>query len=425
MKEENKKKGNVPNLRFPEFTGEWEESTLESFIDIISGIPIQSEDILEEELGIRILRGINITEGVIRHNKEIDRYYAKPITDKIQKFVLEEKDLVLGMDGSKVGKNVALISKPDVGSILIQRVARIKALKNADIDFIFQKIYSNKFQRYVDVVNTSSGIPHISLQQIKDFETCFPVTLSEQTKIASFLSLIDKRIATQNKIIEKLESLIKGLSNLLYSQNIRFRDKNGCEFPLWQIKSLEVIGKTFNGLSGKTKEDFGTGKPYIQYKQVFDSPKIQIQNCGLVDISKNESQNRVKFGDVFFTVSSETPDEIGMSSVLLDDVDEVYLNSFCFGYRPFSFEILSPLFASYLFRNSSFRKKIVKIAQGSTRYNISKEKLMKIEISLPNVDEQIIITSFLSAIDEKIKLEKEILKLYTKQKNYLLQNLFI
>jgi type I restriction enzyme S subunit len=128
----------------------------------------------------------------------------------------------------------------------------------------------------------------------------------------------------------------------------------------------------------------------------------------------------------FFTISSETPDEIGMSSVLLDEVDEIYLNNFCFGYRSFSFGILSPLFASYLFRNSSFRKKIVKIAQGSTRYNISKDKLlMKIEISLPNVDEQIIIASFLLAIDEKIKLEKEILKLYTKQKNYLLQTLFI
>ncbi|MCR5862686.1 hypothetical protein LRS05_11255 [Flavobacterium sp. J372] len=132
------------------------------------------------------------------------------------------------------------------------------------------------------------------------------------------------------------------------------------------------IGQPFNGLSGKTKDNFGKGKPYIQYKQIFDSSKVQIENCGLVEIIENESQNSVKYGDAFFTISSETPYEIGMSSVLLEEVNEMYLNSFCFGFRAFSLQILNPLFASYLFRNSVFRKQIVRLAQGSTRYNISK-----------------------------------------------------
>ncbi|MDR6921089.1 restriction endonuclease S subunit, partial [Chryseobacterium sp. 2987] len=96
----------------------------------------------------------------------------------------------------------------------------------------------------------------------------------------------------------------------------------------WERKKLGEIGETYSGLSGKTKEDFGTGKPYIQYKQVFDNSKIDISRFDYVRINETENQNRVKYGDILFTTSSETPEEIGMSSVLLDEIDELYLNSF-------------------------------------------------------------------------------------------------
>ncbi len=355
-------------MRFPEFTGEWEESTLESFIDIISGIPIQSEDILEEELGIRILRGINITEGVIRHNKEIDRYYAKPITDKIQKFVLEEKDLVLGMDGSKLGKNVALISKPDVGSILIQRVARIKALKNADIDFIFQKIYSNKFQRYVDVVNTSSGIPHISLQQIKDFETCFPVTLSEQTKIASFLSLIDKRIATQNKIIEQYKSLIKGIYTYLLGESDKYR-KLG---ELCQIKKGEQINRT---------ELLDDDKYYVMNGGITPSGFYHSYNTKANTISISEGGNScgyVQYNDVPFWS--------GGHCYTLDDIDKDIDDRYLFHYL------------------KANEPQIMALRIGSGLPNIQKKDLSHFCIPMPSLLNQKEISDTLDKIILKIEL---------------------
>ncbi len=207
----------------------------------------------------------------------------------------------------------------------------------------------------------------------------------------------------------------------MFSQKIRLGDFTN----EWKHNSLGEIGKTFNGLTGKNKDNFGKGKPYIQYKQIFDSSIVRIENCGLVGISENENQNKVQYGDVFFTTSSETPNEIGMSSVLLEPVNEMYLNSFCFGYRPSSLKVLNPLFASYLFRNSIFRDKIAKLAQGSTRYNISKTEFIKLTIFLPCLKEQTSIANFLSAIDTKIQTEKNILDKYQTQKRYLLQNLFI
>ena len=210
----------------------------------------------------------------------------------------------------------------------------------------------------------------------------------------------------------------------LFSQELRFKDDNNQDFPDWQEKTLGEMGETYNGLTGKNKDSFGTGKPYIQYKQIFDDSKIDVTRFELVEISYDEKQNKVKFGDIFFTVSSETPDEVGMSSVLLNEVEELYLNSFCFGYRPFSLQILSPFYARYLFRSEQFRKTVIVLAQGSTRYNLSKLGMMNLIIGLPSLPEQQKIATFLSSIDEKIiHCGKQIEKMEAWKKGLLQQML--
>ena len=186
---------------------------------------------------------------------------------------------------------------------------------------------------------------------------------------------------------------------------------------------LGAIGSTYNGLTGKSRDDFGEGKPYIQYKQIFDDSKIDVTRFEYVRIDTKEKQNRVLFGDVFFTVSSETPNEIGTASVLLDNVDELYLNSFCFGYRS-SHQILSPWFARYLFRSELFRNEIVKLAQGSTRYNMSKAALMKLIVGLPTLPEQQKIASFFTAIDQKISQLKRKETLLEQYKKGVMQKIF-
>lgn len=211
----------------------------------------------------------------------------------------------------------------------------------------------------------------------------------------------------------------------LFSQELRFKDENGEDFAEWEEKKLGEVGETYNGLTGKSKENFGQGKPYIQYKQIFDDTKIDISRFDYVEIDGSDKQNKVEFGDIFFTVSSETPDEVGMSSVLLDEVSELYLNSFCFGYRPFSLEILNPFYARFLFRSELFRKEVVLLAQGSTRYNLSKVGMMKIVINLPSPPEQTKIANFLSAIDDKINLCGVQIEKMEGWKKGLLQGMFV
>ena len=111
--------------------------------------------------------------------------------------------------------------------------------------------------------------------------------------------------------------------------------------------------------------------------------------------------------------------------MLLDDIEELYLNSFCFGYRPKSFKTLKPEFARFLFRSSQFRKKIYKLAQGSTRYNLSKTALMKIIVLLPKESEQQKIANFLTVIDQKITQTKNQLEHMQIFKKGLLQQMFV
>jgi type I restriction enzyme S subunit len=207
----------VPRLRFAEFrdSGEWELLEIKNKVESISGYPFSGSNISEDNSGVPLLRGINITEGYIRHNIDIDRYFLGDVQN-LKKFKLETNDLVIGMDGSKVGKNSALITNEDAGSLLIQRVARLRSKQDGIMQFIFQQINSNKFHSYVDKINTSGGIPHISLKQIESFETSFPRTIKEQQKIASCLSSLDELITSQAEKIEALKEHKKGLMQGLF-----------------------------------------------------------------------------------------------------------------------------------------------------------------------------------------------------------------
>ena len=182
----------------------------------------------------------------------------------------------------------------------------------------------------------------------------------------------------------------------------------------WERTTLGKIGDTFNGLTGKRGSDFGHGSPYITYKSIYDNSKIDLSRVEYVQITDDErrkkTQNEVQYGDVFFTTSSETPNEVGMSSVLLDNIKDCYLNSFSFGYRLKSLKITMPEYMRFYLRSQIIRKKMYVLAQGSTRFNISKGEVMGLSIKIPTAEEQNKIAVFLSLIDERISTQNKIIE---------------
>lgn len=189
----------------------------------------------------------------------------------------------------------------------------------------------------------------------------------------------------------------------------------------WKEKTLGEMGKPFNGLSGKTKDDFGHGEAsFITYMNVFSNPVASPSGIDNVEIDK--SQNEVKKGDILFTTSSETPEEVGMSSVWLHDRPNTYLNSFCFGLRP---EIeIDPYFSAYLMRSPEVRKDFYFLAQGISRFNISKQKAMDIKTTIPDTKEQQKIGDFFRNLDELIEAKEQELEKLRQIKMALLDGMF-
>lgn len=185
----------------------------------------------------------------------------------------------------------------------------------------------------------------------------------------------------------------------------------------WEQRKLGELGTTYTGISGKTSSDFGHGDArFITYMNVYSNA---IANPLMVEpIEIDQKQNEVKVGDVFFTTSSETPDEVGLSSVLLEKQGTVYLNSFCFGYRPK--EKIDLHYLAFMLRSEVVRKKIIFLAQGISRYNISKNKMMEISVPLPTIEEQSKIGGFLNNLDNLITLhQRKLDKLSSLKKAYL------
>ena len=172
-------------------------------------------------------------------------------------------------------------------------------------------------------------------------------------------------------------------------------------------KTLDEISSIYGGLTGKGKADFENGNAlYVPYKNIFNNIEVDFNNLEAVNVSDDERQYTIKYGDVLFTGSSETAEEAGMSSAVTTKTEQkIYLNSFSFGLR-FNDDVeLLPEFSKFLFRTLSIRKEIVKSASGVTRFNISKARFKKIKIPIPPLPVQ---TEIVKILDTLTVLTREL-----------------
>ena len=393
-----KKVLNVPNLRFKEFEGEWEKCKLSDLCTFFSGGTPNSSN--KDFYGGKIAF---IRSGELHANKTELFITQKGFESSSAKMV-DVGDLLLAMYGATSG-DIA-ISK--IKGAINQAILCIRTKQNKKfIESVWNKHVSKILMKYLQ-----GGQGNLSTDIVKSLSFSFP-TLAEQERIAKLMALLDERISTQNKIIDKLQSLIKGLNNSLYSQ-----------YSHEVLTSFAKLGISYSGLSGKSAQDFGSGKPFITYLNVYSNNIINDKDFQYVSIKDGEKQNVVEYGDVLFTLSSETPEEVGIGSVYLGK-EKVYLNSFCFGIHIINTEVVFSPYLSYYVSSTPFRKFIYPYAQGSTRFNLCKADFEKASIKLPSLENQRRIYSVLCHITSKVETEKSLLDFYNAQKQYLLRQMFI
>ena len=334
-------------------------------------------------------------------------YVRSQTVERINSWTFDGEAILTAGDGVGVGK----VFHHTYGKIGVHQRVYILSDFKCDANYLFH-FFSSKFYNRVKRMSAKNSVDSVRKEMITDMPLSLP-SHQEQVKIGYLLSLLDERIATQNKIIDKLQSLIKGLNDSLYAQ---YGDK--------VLTSFAELGTSYSGLSGKSAQDFGSGKPFITYLNVYSNNVINENDFQYVAIKNGEKQNIVEYGDVLFTLSSETPEEVGIGSVYLGK-EKVYLNSFCFGIHITNMEVAFPPYLSYYVSSTAFRKFIYPYAQGSTRFNLCKADFEKASIKLPTLENQKRILSILSHIDSKIETEIQMLNLYNSQKQYLLRQMFI
>ena len=350
----------APKLRFDGFNSDW---TLDSIGAVISN-KSKKYDPEKSEMDFPCIE--------LEHLSQQTGEILGTISAKDQKSiknVFDENSVLFG----KLRPYLRKFAKPNFQGVCSSEIWVLTS-KKMQPNFLFQYVQTDGFSELTQI-QAGSKMPRADWGSISNGEILFPI-FEEQTKIASFLSAVDEKISQLTKKHQLLSQYKQGMMQKLFSQQIRFKADDGSEFGAWESKKLNEIGQSFNGLVGKSKEDFGEGEAYITYKQIFDHRKINLNNVNFVNIQPNDTQNMVKKGDLFFTTSSETADEVAYCSAILDDFEfPLYLNSFCFGYRPNSANILNSVYASFYFRSEIFRNKINHLAQGSTDLIFQKQHL--------------------------------------------------
>lgn len=286
--------------------------------------------------------------------------------------------------------------------------------------YIYSVIHENEFVKKVLDNCTGTSYPAINPSILKTLQISLPPTIEEQERIANALSQVDDLLAALDEQIEKKKLIKQGAMQQLLTGKTRLHGFKGT----WKTVKLGKIGNTFNGLTGKAASDFGMGNAqYITFLNVLNNPIIDTSILEKVNVNLGEKQNAVHKGDLFFNTSSETPEEVGICAVILEEIDDLYLNSFCFGFRLFDENVDGECLA-YYFRSKAGRDLMITLAQGATRYNLSKSAFDKSEITIPStIEEQQAIANILSTMDEEIQALQEERDKYALVKQGMMQQL--
>lgn len=279
-------------------------------------------------------------------------------------------------------------------------------------------MHSDLFMNRAIDISVGSLSPTINWGTLKHQEFLIP-PIEMQKGLTDLFTSLDGSIQHYKSVNSKYE--------ILY-QKFMFDSVSGAnssEFKTWKEHNFGDLGESFGGLTGKTKKDFGIGKPFITYMNVFSNNKVDKEQVELVDIKEGERQHKVRYGDILITGSSEIPKELGMAAVVLENFDEYYLNSFCFGFRLHDFNTLIPEYARYLMHGQIVRNFMFKHAQGSTRFNLSKTTLKeRLVFKLPSINEQKEISDKLTGMLDRKKAFKNKIRSLLILQNKLINKVF-
>ena len=406
---------------------DWQYVKINDSMSYLTGPAFDSDFFNMEGSGSRLVRGINLTVGSTRWAVDKTKYWNEDL-EQYNKYELVEEDILIGMDGSLVGRNYAYLSTSDLPALLVQRVARLRSNGSAESKFVYYTFGSDSWLKYVDTVKTNSGIPHISNGDIKGFLVPFP-PLPEQQKIAKILSAVDEVIEATRAQIEKLKNLKTGMMQELLSPRegsrqaelmgySEFKDSAVGRIPVgWGCRLLDEVAKRGSGHTpDKQKTEYWNGG--IKWISLSDSYRLDklyinetnkyISELGIINSSAviHPKGTVVISRDAGIGKSAITEDEMAVSQHFIAwTCSSSYNNYFLY----YLLQLWKPRFEA--------------IAMGSTIKTIGLPFFKKLSIPVPPISTQESIAASLKSIDENFFKLSQKLTCHQNLKKSVMQDL--
>lgn len=365
----------------------WKTYKLCEVANLSTGFPFDGQKYTKE--GQRVVRGDNITIGALRWDADKDKRWNETFA-RAKEFSLQEGDIVIGMDGSRVGRNRAQIKLSDLPLLLAQRVACIRHNSQTLQKFLYYQIFSNRFENYIKSVHTGTSIPHVSLKQIGDFSFQVPDIFTQQ-RITSILSVLDDKIELNCRINENLEQQAQALFKSWF---VDFEPFKGGKFVNsefgkipegWKVGTIGDYSKIRSGFAFKSSWWTDKGVKIVKIKNISSSGNLDMSDCSYV--SKENTLKAKEFslkpGDLLIAMTGAT---IGKFCIVPILKEEMYVNQrvgkFFLGEKP----ILKAPFIYGLLKSENIISQIINKGQGSAQPNISANDIETTSIILPPED---------------------------------------
>jgi len=394
-KNQGRKVLNVPNLRFKEFQGEWEKT---KFGDIATGFDYGMNAAAKNYDGVN--KYIRITDIDEASSTYTDKDIVSPDGVLTDNYLVNNRDILLARTGASTGKSY-LYKKSD-GKLYYAGFLIRANVTTHDPYFVFSQLHTHRYWRWVSIMSARSGQPGINSQEYSSFPI-YTTSIEEESKIAKLLSLLDERIATQNKIIEDLKKLKSAIIEIEYTPN---------------TKTTSHIGNVIEQISKRNKNNAIQNVLSVSNRQGFIKQSDQFENRNVA--SEDTSNYKiVEKNDFAFN-----PARINVGSIARLTTFEKGIVSpmyICFRTQ----ENVAPEYIDFFFESKHFYCEIQKRLEGSVRQCLSFEGLCNIPFSLPSLEMQQRIGKRLFILGQKIKTETDLLELLNKQKQYLLRQMFI
>lgn len=411
----------VPKLRFKEFNDDWNLFFFNCVVEKMqSGI---SRQLQSNDIGYPVLRSNNIVNNNVVLQDLKFWFIQDNQNADLKKLILKDGDLLINFINSnaQIGKTALYHNTLRRDIIFTTNLLRVNIKKEYNTLFIFYKTQTQHYFNYIkNITKPAVNQASFTTKDLNQYSFFLP-SFDEQEKIAGFLSVVDQKLGLHRRKAERLSHYKKGIMQKIFSQQIRFKDDEGNEFPEWEIKSLKSITiKISNGLT--LQQQFNNiGYPVTRIETISEG-NINLNKIGYVITNDNIDHFKLIKGDILFSHINSIS-HIGKVVYIWNDLDIYH------GMNLLRIQIdkkNNSLFCFYQLSSHKFKQNFEKIANKAVNQaSINQTELGKIKINLPSLPEQEKIANFLSALDDKITEVQQSISHLEKWKKGLLQQLFI